>query len=128
MKKIQVVAAVLKYKDKYFCAQRKNKGPLAMKWEFPGGKIEKGETKEEALIREIKEELLLDITIDKFIMTVEHQYETFHLTMHAYLCHGDTNNIKLIEHLNSKWLDKNNLENLDWAGADIPIVKRLIGE
>lgn len=128
MKKIEVVAGVLKYKNTYFCAQRKNKGPLAMKWEFPGGKIEKEETNEEALIRELKEELLLNITIDKHIMTVEHQYETFHLTMHAYLCHGDIENISLTEHLDSKWLDKNNLENLDWAEADIPIVKRLIGE
>lgn len=128
MKTIEVVAGVLKDKDEYFCAQRGEKGPLAMKWEFPGGKIEQGETNEEALIRELKEELLLDITLDKFLMTVEHKYETFNLKMHVYLCHGERKNIKLLEHANSKWLDKKDLKKLDWAEADISIVKRLMGE
>lgn len=85
-KHFEVVAAVIKKDEKIFCCQRGPKGECAYKWEFPGGKIESGETKEEALIREIKEELNCNINIEKFITTINHEYNTFSLTMHVYLC------------------------------------------
>ncbi len=125
MKNIEVVAAVFIKNNKVFCAQRANKGPLALKWEFPGGKIEENETKEEALIREIQEELDTKITVDKFLMTVDHQYESFHLTMHTFLCTVASGNLTLNEHVNSYWLTKEELDTLDWAAADIPIVDRI---
>ncbi len=125
-KTIEVVAAIIKYKDKYFAAQRKDYGELAKKWEFPGGKVELGEQKEDALLREIKEELKADIKINEFIMTVKHEYKTFKLTMHAFLCELISDELILTEHLNSKWLTKEELLSVDWAAADIPIVNKLM--
>lgn len=125
-KHIEVVAAIIKYEDKYFAAQRDDRGELARKWEFPGGKVEKGESKEEALIREIKEELKADIKVDEFIMTVDHEYNTFKLSLHAFLCELSSKELVLTEHLNSKWLTKEELLNVDWAAADIPIVERIM--
>ena len=125
-KQVEVVTAIIKYNNKYFAAQRNNFGELAKKWEFPGGKIEKGESNEEALIREIKEELKTDIVIKNFFMTVNHEYKTFNLTLHAYLCEANTEEIYLTEHLNSKWLKKEDLKSVDWAEADIPIVEKII--
>lgn len=126
MKKIEVVAAILIKDKKVFCAQRANKGPLALKWEFPGGKIEINESKEEAIVREIKEELLVDIEVEEYLMTVNHQYETFFITMHALICNVVSGEIKLKEHVDSCWLDKSQLLTLDWAEADKPIVKKLV--
>jgi len=129
MKKIEVVAAVLINKEnKIFCAQRKDAGELALKWEFPGGKIEPGESHKEALTREIEEELSTKITLTKFIMTIKHQYKTFHLTMHAYYCKVINGNLTLNEHKNSKWVAKEDLLQLDLAAADIPIVKKIISQ
>lgn len=126
MKTIEVVAAIFIKNNKVFCAQRANKGPLALKWEFPGGKVEENENKEEALIREIKEELLTDIEIERYFMTVNHQYETFFITMHAYICNIISGDLSLKEHVDSCWLEKDDLLSLDWAEADIPIVKKLV--
>lgn len=126
MEKIEVVAAILKYKDKYFCAQRKSSGPLGKKWEFPGGKIERGEGQKEALARELFEELNLNVKIGEFFKTVEHEYETFTIIMHSYLCEIDFQKIELLEHLDSKWLNLEELPFLDWAEADLPIVEELI--
>lgn len=127
MKKIEVVAAVFKNKrNEYFCARRKDEGELALKWEFPGGKIEPGESKEEALKREIEEELSTEIEVLDFITTVVHQYKSFHLTMHAYhvkIVNGDLN---LTEHTDFRWLSKEQLNSLDWAAADIPIIEVLM--
>lgn len=123
MKAVEVVAAVLKNEDYVFCAQRKDEGPLAKKWEFPGGKIEHGETCIQALERELREELNLEVKVGDFIVTVKHQYPTFFIIMHAYLCHINTWRIDLNEHLDSKWLKPGELFQLDWAEADIPIVK-----
>ncbi|MFA5528713.1 MAG: (deoxy)nucleoside triphosphate pyrophosphohydrolase [Peptostreptococcales bacterium] len=127
MKRIEVVAAVLRKEGKIFCAQRKDEGPLAKKWEFPGGKIETGETREEALVRELYEELNIQVQVGDFIMTIEHQYPTFHITMHAYYCNMDNAILELSEHLDSKWLNPIQLGQLDWAEADIPIVKKVMG-
>lgn len=126
-KHIEVVAAVIKKEDKYFCAQRSNNGELAKKWEFPGGKVETGETLEESLKRELREELKIDVNITKFITTVNHEYNTFSLTLHAFLCEPLTNEFVLTEHLDSKWLSIEDLDQLDWAEADIPIVNKLKG-
>lgn len=117
-KHFEVVAAVIKKDDKIFCCQRGQKGECAYKWEFPGGKIEPGETKEEALVREIKEELNCNISIDKFISTVNYEYKTFSLTMHVYLCSLKDNEPVLLEHKASIWCDKDKLKELDFAEAD----------
>lgn len=126
MKKIEVVAAVFKNnQNRIFCARRKDEGELALKWEFPGGKIEPGESQTEALVREIKEELKTDIKVLDFIITVYHQYETFHLTMHAYFTEVLQGNLELTEHTGQIWLPVDELDTLDWAAADIPIVQEL---
>ena len=121
-----MVAAVIQKDNKIFCAQRNLSKSMGGKWEFPGGKIEIGETREEALVREIKEELDSYIVVDKYLMTVEHDYPTFHITMHAYLCTLLKGELTLKEHHDSIWLDKNKLYQLDWADADKPVVKYLL--
>ena len=126
MEKVEVVAAVIQKNNKIFCAQRNLSKSMGGKWEFPGGKIELGETKEEALVREIKEELDSDIVVDKYLMTVEHDYPTFHITMHAYLCTLVKGELILKEHNDSVWLSKEELLSLDWADADKPIVNIII--
>lgn len=114
----EVVCAVIAKDDKIFCCQRGPKGECAYKWEFPGGKIEPGETKEEALVREIKEELNCNINIEKFITTINHEYNTFSLTMHVYLCSLKESVPILLEHKSSIWCDKDKLNELDFAEAD----------
>jgi 8-oxo-dGTP diphosphatase len=128
MKKIEVVAGVIFCKDEILCVQR-NKNKLhyiSEKFEFPGGKIEPGESKEEALHRELLEELNLSIKIKSFFMTVAHEYPDFELIMHTYICEIESKELKLNEHIDKKWLKVNELNQLDWAGADIPIVEKLI--
>lgn len=127
MKKIEVVAAIILYNEKILCVQRgDNKyNYIAFKYEFPGGKVEEGETNEEALKREILEELNLQITIDSKFLIVNHDYPDFTLVMHSYLCSSKTKEIQLSEHIDYKWLDTNELKPLDWAAADIPIVDKL---
>ncbi len=128
MKKIEVVAAIIYHEDKILCVQRnENKYDyISKKYEFPGGKIEEGESKEEALAREIQEELVMDINIEKEYLTVEHKYPDFILTMHSFLCKSDSKDLTLTEHIDYKWLSKDKLQGLDWAGADVPIVEKLI--
>jgi 8-oxo-dGTP diphosphatase len=99
---------------------------ISKKYEFPGGKIENGETIENALIREIKEELEMTIFIKEKYMTVEHQYPDFYLVMHTFICEVKSQELKLKEHISHEWLSIDEIENLDWAAADIPIVNRLI--
>ncbi len=128
MKKIEVVAAVIHHNEKILCVQRgDNKyNYIAFKYEFPGGKIEEGETNEEAIKREILEELNLNITIDSNFITVNHEYPDFTLIMHSYICSCSVPELQLSEHIDYKWLDKTELKPLDWAAADIPIVDKLI--
>jgi 8-oxo-dGTP diphosphatase len=127
MKKIRVVAAIIERNQKIFCAQRTNKGELALKWEFPGGKIELGETDEEALKREIYEELDSVVVVKEHFLTVEHQYKGFHLTMSSYMCQLVQGELTLNEHVDMCWLERTEvLRELDWAAADIPIVEKLI--
>lgn len=124
MKKIEVVAAIIYDGSRFFATQR-GYGEFKGLWEFPGGKIEKGETQEEALKREIKEELNVDIDIDKFLCTVEYDYPTFHLTMHCHICHIACGNIILTEHLDARWLDKDKLNEVNWLPADILVVDKV---
>jgi 8-oxo-dGTP diphosphatase len=128
MKKIEVVAGIIFCEDLILCVQRpKNKLPyISEKYEFPGGKVEADETKEAALHRELAEELNISIKIKSFFLTVVHEYPDFELTMHSYICEVDSQNLTLNEHIDKKWLKVNELKQLDWAGADIPIVDKLV--
>ena len=128
MKTIEVVAAIIFREGKVLCVQRPNntREYISLKWEFPGGKVEVGESREEALVREIREELSVDIEVSEFLMTVEHTYPDFHLTMHVFKCVLDNGEITLNEHVAHKWLSIDELDQLDWAAADIPVVKSLM--
>ncbi len=130
MKSIEVVAAIIQNDDKTLCVQR---GPAKFdyihhKFEFPGGKVEQGESRESAIVRELKEELNLDISNMNFFMTVEHTYPDFHIVMHAFICQVGDRYIELTEHIDAKWLAIEELAQLDWAEADIPIVERLMSK
>jgi len=128
MKKIEVVAAIIVYKELILCTQR-NKSKLkyiSNKFEFPGGKIEEGETKKEALKRELIEELNIEPIIEDLYLSVIHQYPDFELTMHSFICTTNSLNITLNEHISHQWLNKEELNRLDWAAADVPIVQKLI--
>jgi len=128
MKQVEVAAAIVMDEGEILCVQRgKNKlSYISEKFEFPGGKIEKGETLKETVVRELKEELMLDVLPKEKLITVKHQYPDFHLTMHAFLCTCSTRNLKLTEHIDCRWLSPSELPPLDWAAADIPIVHKLI--
>lgn len=128
MKQVEVVAAIIQHNDKILCVQRgENKlSYISKKYEFPGGKIELGESKEETIIREIKEELNMEISVIKEFITVNHQYPDFYLTMHSYICSCENNSVTLTEHIDYKWLSIGEMEQLDWAAADIPIVNKLV--
>ncbi len=122
MKQIEVVAAIIRKGDKIFATQR-GYGEWKDWWEFPGGKMEAGETREEALKREIREELSTEISIDEFLCTVEYDYPNFHLTMHCYLCSLLTEALHLNEHEAAKWLTKDELESEKWLPADLGVVE-----
>ena len=124
MKTIEVVAAIIKKDDKYFATQR-GYGEFEGGWEFPGGKMELGETPQDALVREIKEELDADITVGELIETVEYDYPKFHLTMHCFLCKLVSDHVVLLEHEAAKWLSQEQLDSVEWLPADISIVKNL---
>ena len=125
MKQINVVAAVIVRNGKIFATQR-GYGEWKDWWEFPGGKIERGESPEEALQREIREELAIDIAIGRLLTTVDYDYPDFHLTMHCYLCHlKDDIQPHLLEHEAARWLGKDNLEEVKWLPADVEAIKAL---
>jgi len=123
MNHVKVAAAVIIDNNKLFAAQRKNKGELALFWEFPGGKLEKGESGESAIVREIEEELSLKVEVLKHLISIEHQYKTFSITLIAYLCKIVEGELTLKDHVDSKWLTKEQLHSVNWAAADLPIVK-----
>lgn len=131
LKQIEVVAAVI-VKDGTILATQRGYGEFKGKWEFPGGKVENGENLEQAIIREIKEETNADINVIEYINTVEYDYDTFHLTMHTYLCELLNNNPEFVyhddntlEHENMVWLDLNDIDHLDWLPADILVINDL---
>ena len=126
MKKIEVVAAILFEKNKILATQR-GYGGYKDKWEFPGGKIEEGESPENALIREIKEELDISISVDEYLCTVDYDYLEFHLTMRCYICSIIEGDIILKEHKAGKWLGASELWEADWLPAD-EIVVSYIGD
>lgn len=125
MKTIEVVAAVIRKDDKIFTTQR-GYGEWKDWWEFPGGKMEPGETQEEALKREIREELSTDISVDEFLCTVEYDYPKFHLVMHCYMCSLLTDSLHLNEHEAAKWLGREELTSVKWLPADVEIIERLL--
>lgn len=121
MKTVEVVAAVIEHEGKVFATQR-GYGDFAGGWEFPGGKVEPGETHEEALKREIREELETDIEVDYFLCNVQYDYDTFHLSMDCYACHVVSGDLTLLEHADAKWLDASTIDSVDWLPADIGVV------
>lgn len=125
MKNIEVVAAIIEHGGKYLATQR-GYGDFKGMWEFPGGKIESGEAREEALVREIREELRMEITADRLLCTTEHDYPTFHLTMHCYLCHITEGTPHLTEHLDARWLAPEELHSVQWLPADVAVTRALL--
>lgn len=124
MKTIEVVAAIIIENDKLFATQR-GYGDFKDKWEFPGGKMEAGETPKQALVREIKEELDTLISVDHFLCTVDYDYPEFHLTMHCYLCSVVEGDLVLKEHKAARWLGKDELWEVDWLPADVDVIGAL---
>ena len=130
MKHIEVVAAVIKHEGKIFATQR-GYGEFKDGWEFPGGKMESGESPQEALKREIKEELDTDIRVGKLIKTVDTDYPTFHITMHVFWAEVVSGELKLLEHAAAKWLNSKTLHSVDWLPADeqiLPAIEKLIAD
>lgn len=124
MKTIEVVAAVIRHGNQVFATQR-GYGEFEGGWEFPGGKMEPAETPQEALIREIKEELDTEIEVGELIETVEYDYPKFHLTMHCFMCTVKSGHLVLKEHEAAKWLTKNTLDSVDWLPADEGIIETI---
>lgn len=120
MKELFVVAAIIK-KDNKILATQRGYGEFEGLWEFPGGKIEEGETKEEALVREIKEELNADILVEKFALDLEWQYPNFYLYMSCFECVLESD-IELLEHMEARWLSLDELDSVEWIQADIKAV------
>ena len=126
MKTIEVVAAIIRKGDYVFATQR-GYGEWKDWWEFPGGKMEAGETPKEALVREICEELDADISIGRLLDTIEWDYPTFHLTMHCYMCSLLNDALHLNEHEAARWLQANELRSVNWLPADnqlLPLIER----
>lgn len=125
MRQIEVVAAIIHDSEGRIFATQRGYGEWKDYWEFPGGKIEAGESRENALRREIWEELETRISIERLVTTIEYDYPNFHLTMHCYWCHVENGDLTLKEHEASRWLASDELDNVDWLPADRDLVRRL---
>ena len=128
MKHIEVVAGIIEYDGKILCMERAQGkyDYVSFKWEFPGGKIEVGETKEEALKRELREEMEMDIDIISHFLDVHHEYPDFTMNMYSFKCIAKNKDFKMNVHNDFKWLNKEDLLSLDWAAADLPIVTKIL--
>lgn len=124
LKSIEVVAAVIVRDGSLFATQR-GYGDFKDMWEFPGGKMESGETPQDALVREIREELDAEITVGDLIKTVEYDYPAFHLKMHCFLCSLKSEDIVLKEHESARWLTKKDLRSVNWLPADLSVIETL---
>lgn len=124
MKTVRVVAAIIKSEDKIFATQR-GYGDFKGGWEFPGGKIEEGETPQEALKREIIEELDTEIKVGEFLHTIEYDYPSFHLSMDCYFAEVVSGDLVLKEHEAARWLTKGELDSVEWLPADIELIDLL---
>lgn len=124
MKTIHVVAAIIIRDQKLFATQR-GYGEFKDGWEFPGGKVEPGESQQEALKREIQEELATKIEVGSYIDTIEYDYPTFHLSMECYLCSVISGKLELLEHENAAWLSKETLYSVKWLPADLSILNKI---
>ena len=124
MKTIEVVAAIITHNDQIFATQR-GYGEFKDGWEFPGGKMEPGETPQQALVREIQEELDTEIEVGELVETVEYDYPGFHLTMHCFLCTIRSGALVLKEHEAARWLTREELDDVDWLPADVKVVEKL---
>lgn len=123
MKQIEVVAAIIHDAEGRIFATQRGYGEWEGWWEFPGGKMEAGESSEEALRREIWEELETRIVIERLVTTVDYDYPTFHLTMHCYWCHVESGSLTLKEHEAARWLSTDELESVKWLPADLQIIE-----
>lgn len=126
MKQIEVVAAII-IKDSEVFATQRGYGEFKDWWEFPGGKIEMGECPQEALKREIKEELNADISVGELLDTVEWDYPNFHLTMHCFVCTLESESLHLNEHEAATWLTKETLDSVQWLPADLILLNKISG-
>lgn len=124
MKTVKVAAAIIKDNNRIFATQR-GYGEFKDGWEFPGGKIEGNETPREALVREIKEELDIIITVEKLIDIVEYDYPNFHLTMHCFLCTIVAGDLVLKEHKAARWITKEQLGSVEWLPADLELIEKI---
>ena len=122
MKTVKVVAAIIIHENKIFATQR-GYGEFKDGWEFPGGKVEPGETPQEALVREIKEELDIEIKVKDFLETVEYDYPGFHLSMDCFFCTIKSGELVLKEHEAAKWLTMETLDSVDWLPADQGLIE-----
>ena len=124
MKTIEVAAAIITHNGRVFATQR-GYGEFKDGWEFPGGKMEPGETPQQALVREIQEELDTEIEVGELVETVEYDYPGFHLTMHCFLCTVRSGALVLKEHEAARWLTREELDDVDWLPADVKVVEKL---